>query len=66
MNERLVKRLLYIYGQDEVSKMITRWCNARIVMFDADGSIWIEDPQTGHWLSDDQVGEFLIWSDDQF
>lgn len=43
-------------------KAIKEWANCRVASFDADGDIWVEEPQTGHWLKDDALFEFALWA----
>jgi hypothetical protein len=37
------------------------WANCREARVDDHGDVWIEDPQTGHWLEDDDLLNFVDW-----
>jgi len=37
---------------------VTRWNNTTENGLGIAGDIWVANPQTGHWLSDDQLIEF--------
>lgn len=47
----------YIRSEPEAENWIKAACDCRVVSIDQDGSVWIADPQAGHWLSDDK----LVW-----
>lgn len=44
-----------------IEALVTEWCNASEVSVDDEGDIWIANPQTGHWLSDERKAEFVEW-----
>lgn len=41
--------------------LICEWCNCREASVYADGDVWIEGPQSGHWLSADKKSEYIAW-----
>jgi hypothetical protein len=47
-------------GVDLTDLVMEKW-NCYDVSFDADGDIWIADPQQGHWLSDADLQETVDW-----
>jgi hypothetical protein len=44
---------------------VIQWVNCREVDIGDDGRIWIANPHSGHWLSDEKLVEFLNWCDKQ-
>lgn len=44
-----------------MSEGVKKWCNASDVDWDGADGIWIGSPQTGYWLSDDEMSEFILW-----
>ena len=44
-----------------IEALVTEWCNAAEVEVDDKGDIWIANPQSGHWLSDEKKTEFVEW-----
>lgn len=45
-------------GRHEVLEAIAQWNNTVENDIDEDGDVWVADPQTGHWLKDDNLIEF--------
>jgi len=45
-------------GGRHVLDAVTRWNNTTENGLGIAGDIWVANPQTGHWLSDDQLIEF--------
>ena len=41
---------------------IKEWANCQKADVDSDGNIWIEGPQTGHWLKDEKIFDFVVWA----
>lgn len=58
-----------IKGDDETRinliDAIKTWANCREADVDDTGGIWIAVPQSGHWLDDDKLVEFLNWTEKQ-
>lgn len=48
-------------GRDEILDEIVQWNNTTDNDIDADGNVWVADPQTGHWLDDDRLIEFAAF-----
>lgn len=46
---------------EETIELVAAWSNAAEVEIDAAGDIWIANPQTGHWLSEDEKAKFIAW-----
>jgi len=41
---------------------IKEWSNCQRVCIDVQtGEVWIDTPQTGHWLDDHEAKKFLLW-----
>jgi hypothetical protein len=40
---------------------VREWANCHDADVDDDSNIWIANPQTGHWLNDDHLIEFVNW-----
>jgi len=40
---------------------IREWANCETAEVDSDGDVWIEGPQTGHWLSAEKKAEYVTW-----
>jgi hypothetical protein len=45
-------------GLDEVLAAITEWNNTTENEITEAGDIWVSNPQSGHWLSEDHLIEF--------
>ena len=45
-----------------VEAAVCEWANCQEASVDESGGIWIENPCTGHWLSDEKVVEFFNWN----
>lgn len=43
--------------------LIKRYYNCHVADVDSDGDVWIAEPQSGHWLSEDEKTEFVAWRD---
>jgi len=48
-------------GRAEVLGKIVAWNNTTDNDIDADGDVWVANPQTGHWLNDDRLIEFAVF-----
>ena len=48
-------------GEDTLTDRIREWANCRTVHIDDDGDVWIEDPQAGHWLTEDDLLLLCGW-----
>jgi len=48
-----------------IENAVKEWANCQEASVDESGGIWIENPCTGHWLSDEKVVEFWIWTQAQ-
>jgi hypothetical protein len=44
-----------------IENAVKEWANCFEAIVDTNGDIWIEGPQTGHWLSEDKIVEFWGW-----
>lgn len=44
-----------------IERLVRQWANCRYASVDAAGDIWIEGPQSGHWLSSDELERFHAW-----
>lgn len=44
---------------------VKTWANCREAEIGEDGRIWIAQPQTGHWLNDDDLVTFINWTEKQ-
>ncbi len=40
---------------------IMNWANCEFADVSDDGNVWIETPQTGHWLDDAKLIELAEW-----
>lgn len=45
-------------GREEVLGAVAQWNNTTENEIDEKGDVWVANPQTGHWLSDDHLIEF--------
>jgi hypothetical protein len=48
-----------------IENAVKEWANCLEASVDTNGNIWIEGPQTGHWLSEDKIIEFWAWNQAQ-
>jgi len=48
-----------------IENAVKEWANCQAASVDTNGDIWIEGPQSGHWLSGDKIVEFWAWSQAQ-
>jgi hypothetical protein len=48
------------------SEMVKNWVNCKEACIDTDGGIWIEYPQSGHWLSDEEIASFIDWCENVY
>jgi hypothetical protein len=48
-----------ITKRDEVN--LQRWANCETAHVDNDGDVWIEGPQSGHWMTEDEKARYLDW-----
>jgi hypothetical protein len=48
-------------SRDELLEAVREKFDCREADVDAQGDIWIADPECGHWLSDDHLVEFVGW-----
>lgn len=45
-------------GREEVMDAIVQWNNTTDNDISEDGSVWVSNPQTGHWLGEDKLISF--------
>lgn len=45
-----------------IAAAVCEWANCEGASVHETGSIWIEGPQRGHWLSDAKIIEFWNWN----
>ncbi len=45
-------------GGERVLEAVAQWGNTTDNGFGVAGDIWVANPQTGHWLKDDQLVQF--------
>jgi hypothetical protein len=48
-------------GRDEILGKIVEWNNTTANDIDAEGDVFVANPQAGHWLNDDRLIEFAIF-----
>jgi hypothetical protein len=48
-------------GREEILGKIVEWNNTSDNDIDADGHVWVANPQTGHWLNDDRLIELAVF-----
>lgn len=48
-------------GRDEILGEIVQWNNTTENDIDANGNVWVANPQTGHWLNEDHLIEFATF-----
>lgn len=65
--ERTTEDITTLTGEDVTSVLdtITQWANCHEASVSGEGNIWIANPQTGHWLTEDELVEFVEWLDQQ-
>jgi hypothetical protein len=44
---------------------VREWANCSQAEIDEDGDIWVADPMTGNWLSNQYKLDFLAWLEKQ-
>ena len=49
------------YDRQAVLDAIVEWNNTTENDIGDDGSIWVANPQSGHWLNDEQLIEFAAF-----
>lgn len=49
----------------DIIAALKEWANCREAEVDEEGNVWIANPQTGHWLSEDEKSEFIDWANKQ-
>jgi hypothetical protein len=47
--------------RNDCAEPICNWANCEYADIDDDGDVWIEGPQTGHWLDDDKLVKLAAW-----
>jgi hypothetical protein len=50
---------------DAICELVKECRCCRQAAVDADGSVWICNPQVGHYLSDAEILDFLAWVEKQ-
>lgn len=45
-------------GRDAVLMALGQWANATECDIDAEGDVWVCNPQAGHWLDETKLAEF--------
>ncbi len=48
-------------GRDAILGKIVQWNNTDDNDIDDDGDVWVSNPQTGHWISEDRLIEFATF-----
>ena len=48
-------------GRDEILGKIVEWNNTTANDINAEGDVWVSNPQAGHWLNDDRLIEFAVF-----
>lgn len=48
-------------GSDLIASAVCEWANCQDSSIDENGNIWIENPCSGHYISDDKIAEFWVW-----
>jgi hypothetical protein len=46
---------------NELSSAVIDWSNCAEVEISPEGNIWVHGAQSGHWLKDDDLIEFVNW-----
>ncbi len=47
-----------VCSREEILDAIAQWNNTTDNDIDAEGNVWVANPQNGHWLDDDRLIEF--------
>lgn len=50
-------------ARENLIDAVKTWANCHEADVSAEGNIWIAQPQTGHWLKDSQLVEFVDWTE---
>ena len=58
---RIPREIILSADPVDMVNAIMEWANCTFAEIDSDGDVWIEGPQSGHWLSDDRLAEFIAW-----
>ena len=45
----------------DTADLVKEFENCEYASVQSDGNIWIEHPQTGYWLSDCRLSQFVDW-----
>lgn len=61
MTPEQVRQVTRTASRDELLEAVREKFDCREADVDAQGDIWIADPECGHWLSDDHLVEFVGW-----
>ena len=61
MTPEQARQVIRAASRDELIKAVREKFDCREADVDAQGDIWIADPQRGHWLSDDHLVELVEW-----
>ena len=64
INKRILNAKRDVDNNNETGEMVNlvkQRYNCSEADIDSNGDIWIADPMTGHWLSDDDKAELLDW-----
>lgn len=48
-------------GDQSIEAAICEWANCSVARIDDIGDVWIEEPQSGHWLNQDNLGKLVRW-----
>ncbi|MTH62150.1 hypothetical protein [Paracoccus litorisediminis] len=51
----------YASNDVDITDLILEKFNCRIAAINDEGAVWIEDPQTGHWLDADRTAELIAF-----
>jgi len=54
-------RMIREYADQPIEDLVAEWSNHSEVEVDEDGDIWVANPGTGHWLSEDAKAKFVDW-----
>lgn len=66
MSETIISKMYHDYSDglwegETPEELLARWANCEHAEVHPDGSLYVEGPQNGHYLSDDKVDEFVAW-----
>jgi len=53
--------MVAFFGMVKISGLVNEWANCSDGMADAEGDIWLENPQGGHWVDGDRIADFVGW-----